>query len=251
MASNVTNPTQTVQLTPSDLQDPSLGTLNNLIAQLQTQINQLNGSSGKTVLPSGVDVSGSTVSNVGAPQSPTDAVSKAHADANYSAAAIAPQLESGAKVGLKTYRALNSKSQSEQSSTFLYGMLNTSPTTNTSTVSATSPSGGSITVTCTAGYHTYPDSETITPYAQRSDALPVPSSGQYCYYYYIQGQSRTLSLSKQFDGDSQYNRLAVNYDGTCLIAVVVIDSSGLVVEQSAGGATPFSETGGNPILTRL
>ena len=89
------------QLKLSDLQEEGLPFLNAWKAQIENQVNKLSGATGPTQLPAGVDVKGSTVSNIGEPQSPTDAISKGHAEKNYSAAALAPKLESGSSSALK------------------------------------------------------------------------------------------------------------------------------------------------------
>lgn len=161
------------QLRPEDLKDP--GVLNTIIQQMQTQINALSGAQGKTQLPAGAELGGSTISGLGVPQTPTDAISLTHAETNYSAAALAPKLEAGGTNSLQSYRALNSKAQTENYSNFLEGVLNTAPTANTSTVSAGSPSGGSVAVTVTAGAHLYVSGKQVT-YAQRTDTLALPAS---------------------------------------------------------------------------
>lgn len=245
-------PIQFTQLDLSDFQThEGIAKFNNILSQIQTTLNNVIGAAGPTTLSSGIDVAGSTVSNLGEPRSPSDAISKMHAERNYSAQALAPQLESGSSVGLKTYRALNSKSQQESYSTFLNKVMNTAPTCNSSTMSATVPSGGSVMVTVTGGYHYYVDGSNIVPYAARTDTLPVPGSGNYVYYYYIRGYSQTLALSPQFTADTQQNRLSINTDGTVLIAVAVINASGLDKTQSAAGATPPSDTSNFRLLTRL
>lgn len=317
---NPTTPFQSVQLKLSDLQEPGLPFLNSLLTQIQQQVNELTGASGKTILSSGVDVSGSTISNVGEPVSPADAISKSHAEANYSAAALAPQLESGGKTSLKTFRALNSKSQQEQFSTFLNRVTNTSPTTNTTIVTAGSPSGGAVTITIPAGYHLFVDGS-IIPFGTFSATVALPatnpitslarvsgvvtangtfsglSAGESIYelgasdpsfdgtfvlltasptvltwnqtgfadatatggsadtggafYFYLKYPSQTLAISGPFPSDTQQNRLAANADGQVLIGVAVVNGGGLVVNQSAAGATLPATTAGNRIVSRL
>jgi hypothetical protein len=100
-ASNTPIPIQAIQLTPSDMQDPTLGRLNNLLAQITQAANASNGSTGRTQLPAGVDVAGSTVTGLGAPQNPSDAVSAEHVAANYSAASLRAQLDIGGPQALK------------------------------------------------------------------------------------------------------------------------------------------------------
>jgi len=173
MSTNPVVPIQAIQLTENDLKNPGL--LNTYLQSIVQAINQGNGSTGKTVLPAGVDVQGSTVSGVGEPQTPTDAVSKVHAENNYSAAALAPQLEAGGSNTLKSFRALNSKQQQESYSTFLNRVTNTTPTTNSTVVTASAPSGGSVTITIPAGFHQFPDGS-IIPFGTFADTVAVPTS---------------------------------------------------------------------------
>lgn len=314
-------PIQSTQLKLDDLQQPGLPLLNTILTQMQSQISALLGAGGKTVLGSGVDVKGATITGVGQPQSPTDAVSKVHAEQNYSAAALAPQLESGSKFSLKTFRALNSKAQQEQYSTFLNRVTNTSPTTNTSVVIGGTPGGGSVSFTITAGFHLFVDGSVI-PYGTFTDTVALPSSqtitsmtrasgvvtasgtftglsagesiyelgaldpsfdGTFvlitasgttltwaqpgfadatttggaastggCYYAFLKYPSQTLAISGPFPADSQENRLQANADGQTIIAVIVVNSSGVVDTQSAAGATvPAAENNGNRIVARL
>jgi hypothetical protein len=314
------NPIQFTPLTKADLDDPNLGFLNQVLTQFANGINAGNGAMGKTVLPSGIDVKGATVSGVGEPQAPTDAVSKGHAEKNYSAAALAPQLEGSGKYSLKTMRRLGDTNQQESSSTYLNLLSNTTPTANTSIVTATPPSGGSVTFTVSAGFHQRMDG-TIASYGTFTDTVALPSSqaittltrtsgvvtatgtftglsaGQSIYelgasdpsfdgtfvlltasgttltwnqtgfangtatggavstggvyMVYLKNPSVTLAVSGPFPQDAQTDRLESNIDQQVLIAVAVISASGLVVTQSAGGATPPATTNGNRILARL
>lgn len=81
--------------------DEGVAFVNNTLAQIFTTVNALFGAGGPTLLPSGVDVQGATVTGLAAPSSPSDAVSAAHADSNYSAAAQRPQLDLGGTQTLK------------------------------------------------------------------------------------------------------------------------------------------------------
>lgn len=313
-------PIQNTQLKLEDLQQPGLPLLNTLLAQIQQQIAALSGSNGKTVLPSGIDVAGSTVSGVGKPQLPSDAISLTHAESNYSAAAIAPQLESGGRFSLKTVRNLNSRAQSESNTTYLNRISNTTPTCNTSIISATAPSGGSIDITITAGFHKFPDGSIIT-YGQFTDTVSVSpaqaitslarvsglvtATGTFSgltagesinesgavdssfdgtfvllsasgttltwsqtglpdatttggsastlgvYHFYLKNPSHQLAVSGPFPIDSQENRLDANVDQQVLICVATVDGGGLVLEQSAAGATPPAQTGNSRLINRL
>lgn len=245
-----TFPTQTTQLTLNDLQQEGLPVLNNLLTQMQTQLSSLAGANGPTPLPSGANVQGKPISNVGEPTGPSDAISKSHAEANYSAAALAPQLEAGNNqaTSLKSYRALNSRQQRENYSDFLEGVLNTAPTANTSTISGVL-SGGNAVVTVTAGSHLFVSGNSNS-YQQRTDTINA-TLGAGVYYYYLTQGSQTLAISPKFLSDTQANRTQVNQDGTVLVAVATIDNTGLLTNQSAAGATPPATTSNFRLLTRL
>ena len=74
---------------------------NQQLSQIVTTLNSVLGSGGPTILPSGIDVQGAAVTGLAAPTGPTDAVSAGHASANYSAAAVSPQLDLGGGSTLK------------------------------------------------------------------------------------------------------------------------------------------------------
>lgn len=81
--------------------DEGVSYFNLAMSQIVNAINQNNGQAGAVVLPSGVDVQGSSVTGLGAPTSPTDAVSLGHSNTNYGAPAVGPQLDIGGKNTLK------------------------------------------------------------------------------------------------------------------------------------------------------
>lgn len=168
-------PIQFAPLTKADIDDPHLALINTYFAQIAKGINAGNGASGKTVLPAGVDVQGATVSGVGKPKSPSDAVSLAHAESNYSAAALRPLLEGGGKHSLRTVRRVGDTNQQETSSTYLNLLSNTTPTANTSIVEDSPPSGGSVTFTVSAGFHQRMDG-TIVTYGAFTATVALPSS---------------------------------------------------------------------------
>lgn len=91
-------PVQQPNFRPEDL-DPAKGLeyFNQWVTQVVRTLNTLQGSTGRTKLPSGLDVTGDTVTGLGPPQDPTDAVSLGHANANYSPATVGPQLDLGGK----------------------------------------------------------------------------------------------------------------------------------------------------------
>jgi len=89
-------PIQRFQFTKEDFStDAGVARVNAMMAQHATAVQALQGSGGRTTLFSGLDVQGETVTGVGSPQGPSDAVSLAHANGNYSATAVGPQLDIG------------------------------------------------------------------------------------------------------------------------------------------------------------
>jgi hypothetical protein len=89
-------PIQRFQFTKEDFStDAGVARVNAMMAQHATAVQALQGSGGRTTLFSGLDVQGETVTGVGSPQGPSDAVSLAHANGNYSAPAVGPQLDIG------------------------------------------------------------------------------------------------------------------------------------------------------------
>lgn len=81
--------------------DEGLAFVNLQFSQIITALNTGNGVAGKVTLPHGVDVRGATVSGLGEPEAPEDAVSQSHVQSNYSAPAVGPQLDIGGKYALK------------------------------------------------------------------------------------------------------------------------------------------------------
>jgi hypothetical protein len=98
------------------------------MSQITTTVNALLGSGGPTLLPSGIDVAGATVTGLAAPTSPSDAVSAGHASDNYSAPAISPKLDIG---GSNTLKGL----------AYCYGQVQA----NTAAIAALSPTTASNT----------------------------------------------------------------------------------------------------------
>lgn len=297
----------------SDLTDPSLTLLNSDITNMKKAINSLLGHSGPIRLSNDIDLGGKRITNLGAAQSETDAVSQAYGNDNYGPSAIQPQLDAlGSKV-LQSARRLNDQTQRENYSTFLNGVLNTAPTSNTSLVTFGSPSGGSVSLQVTAGAHQRVDGSQV-PYAAYNDIVTLPTSyaitsltrtggvvtavtaanpfiagetvtisgasdptfnGVFyitatsgptqftynqaapnatstggtaslggVYYYYIERNTNVLARSGPFSADTWTNRINGSNDGKTIVAVVVVNSSGGDLVNSAGGATPPSLNNG-------
>ncbi len=92
-------PIQTQQFTKEQLTDPAV--MNNWYQQLIDAVNTANGTLGKVVQPSGFDVQGATVSNLGPPQEDGDAISSGHAASQYGSAAQQKALDVGGPDALK------------------------------------------------------------------------------------------------------------------------------------------------------
>ena len=59
------------------------------------------------------------------------------------------------------------------------------------------------------------------------------------YYYTVKKRSQLVTLVGPLSGDTSYNRLKVCNDGSQIVAVVSLTSSGGVVAQSGGGGSPI------------
>lgn len=302
-------PLQQIVISKSDLDDPSLTLLNNVLTNYQQVLNRLQGFSGPIRFNDDIDMAGGRISNVGGAVNAGDVVSQAFANSKYSADALRPHLEALGKSIMQTYRQLSNPNQREKYSSFLNRVLSTAPTSNTSIVSATPASGGTVNVTISGGNHLRVDGS-VVPYAARTDTLSLPTSwaisslvrsggvvtattsvtntlnvgegfavvsptdptfaGLFSvstivtpgsvftytqdgpnatstaggsislgsvYYYYIRHGMDTLSLIGGFSSDTWENRIQASYDGSTIVGVVTLNSSGLDTVNSAAGAT--------------
>lgn len=168
-------PLQRVTLHKSDLDDPSLSLLNNILTNYQQVLNRLQGFSGPIRFNDDLDMAGSRISNVGDATAAGDVVSQAFANSKYSAPALRPQLEANGGYGMQSYRQLSSPNQREKYSSFLNQLLVVSPTSNSSTVTFGPASGGFVPVTISAGYQYFTDGH-VEPYLAYNDSLQVPTT---------------------------------------------------------------------------
>ena len=175
MSTNVANPFPNPILKKSDLDDDNLTLLNQILANFSKGLNDATGINGPIKLANHIDLGGNSIQNVGAPESPTDAIPNSYANDTYGAKALAPAFNALGKQVMQTYRQLSNPDQREQYSSFLNKILNTAPTSNTSFVDFTPPSGGTITATVTAGLHQRVDGS-VVPYAARTDTLTLPTA---------------------------------------------------------------------------
>jgi len=312
-------PLQQVTLTEEDMKDPGLGLLNSILTNLTQRCNEIFGHAGVPTVKSGFNLNGAPLSNVGAPQSDNDVITQAYAESKYGAAAIAPQIQSLGKYVMQSYRRINDKTQRERYSSFLNEALTIAPTSNTSTVTFGSPSGGFVPVTISGGLHQLMDGSQIA-YAAYNDSLAQPVSysisgtltrsggvvsgstttansltpgetivvtgtgdlsfyGQFVlvtavspnftynqvapnatttggsislngvWYYSRRNGQNVLFRTGPFGTDSWTNRVASGLDGSTVLAVVAINSSGGDYVNSAGGGTsPPTNQGAAPRL---
>jgi hypothetical protein len=181
MGSTPTNPNSPVPLiliTADDIRGDANTFASLLNAEFQNIIQKLNGligAAGTIHLNNHLNLQGNAIRNVASPTGPNDVVTKASADATYSAPVLAPQLESTGPYPLSTYRQLNNPNQRELSTSHLNFLGNNSPQTNSSNVTFGPPSGGFVPVTISAGVQIRADSSTL-PYAQLNDSAAVPAT---------------------------------------------------------------------------
>lgn len=127
--------------------------------QMIDAMNTLLGYNGQTTLKSSLNLSGNTITGVGSPVSASDAVTLAHANTNYSAAALRPQLEANGASPLQSVRRMNDAGQREQNSSWLNSLLSTAPSANNIQVlfQNATPSAGYTTITLPASQFIYSD----------------------------------------------------------------------------------------------
>jgi len=322
-ANSTVTPVPNVILKKSDLEDESLSLLNQILSSYQQQLDVLRGVNGPISLSNHLDLAGHKIINVGAAESPNDVVTQAFASSNYGPQALAAAFNALGKQTLQTYRQLSNPDQRERTSSFLNDIANTSPTSNTSTISYGSVSGGTIPVTVSAGFFQRVDG-TATPYASRTDTLALPTSiaissltrsgnivtavtttpdglsvnegfsvsgapdpsfdGAFSvltvsspdtftyfqggpnagptapggsisvggvYYYTISAGQSFLGLVSGVGADTWSERVGGSHDGTTIIAVVVLNSGGIDVLNSAAGATSPQNGVATAVIRRL
>jgi hypothetical protein len=107
-------PIQAPNLRPEDLKG-DLGYLNQYLTQVTNAANLANGAVGPSVLPAGIDVAGSRITGLAAPQSDTDAISSGHAQSQFSAPTLQPKFDIGGSNALKGLTYLYGQQQATQS----------------------------------------------------------------------------------------------------------------------------------------
>ena len=137
---------------------PELGTeFNQHYQQMVDGLNTLLGYNGTATLKSSLDLSGNTITGVGAAASESDVVTLGTANSKYSAAALRPQLEANGSNPLQSVRRLNDAGQREQNSSYMNSLLSTAPSANNIQVLFSSPGGGMTTITVPASVFHYAD----------------------------------------------------------------------------------------------
>lgn len=240
-SSTSNTPLSNIVLSASDMENPEqfVGLLNQSLTNMYQSLIQLQGTTGPVTMQSGLDMNGTTITNVATPKSPSsgDVVTHGFAEQTYSPTAMSKALEAGGSNPLQSYRRMNDNNQREQSSSFLNDITNTAPTANNSTILAGSASGGFIPVTVTAGTFSRVDGSQVS-YPALSVSLPLPTSGESVYYVYIQRRASVLFVNlTAYTSDTWQNRLASSGDGNTLVAVITLTTSGLDTVNSAGGGT--------------
>ena len=101
-------PVQFTPFTPDHFSSPSgIAFFNQWASQIVTELNRGSGQSGPVAIHAGIDLGGAKLTGLSTtPTDPSDAVSLAHADANYSPAVNSPALDIGGKNALKGLTSL-------------------------------------------------------------------------------------------------------------------------------------------------
>ena len=142
-------------------------------SQMIDAVNSLLGFNGEIPLQNHINMQGYQVKNIGPATDPTDALSSALAESQYSASALSPKLAPSGSQPMPGYRILGSATQRESSSSWLNDLLSTPP--NSNGILPTLTSGvGTVTVTIPASLFTFADGSTLLLQA-RTDILTVPA----------------------------------------------------------------------------
>ena len=155
--------------------DDSLTLFNQDLSNIRQLLNGLIGAQGPIRLGNHLDLSGNRITNVGDAIEPRDVVTQIVGQQRFGPEALAPAFNALGRQTLQTYRQLSNPNQREKYSSFLNAVLNTAPTSNTSSVAFGTPGGGTVSVTISAGLHQLVDGS-IVPYSSRTDTLALPTS---------------------------------------------------------------------------
>lgn len=224
MAENPSNqafaPVQLTQFKLEDFQsEDGINLLNQWVTQATKALNANIGTAGPVTLPKGLDVQGAAIANVGGVGPEHSAVSHAFAEKNYSAAAISKQLEAGQPNSPKSLRRINDNAQQEKYSSFLNSVMNTAPTSNTSTISASG-----FTATVSAGFHQYVDGSLVS-YSQRSDTLAASGTITFVSLTRTSGVVTAVTSTPHGLAPSDVVLIAgavdSSFDGSFIVATVV------------------------------
>lgn len=143
-------------------------------SQLTQAVNALLGYSGPVPIQNHINLNGNRIQNLGPAVEATDALTSGAAESSYSAAALAPQLESTGSQPLKTVRRVNDPNQREQSSSFINDLMSATPNANTILPVLTNVGGG-VQVTIPTTKFTFADGSSIM-LISRTDVLSFPAS---------------------------------------------------------------------------
>ena len=142
--------------------------------QVCDTVNTHSGYLGPIQVANHLDMGGFRVTGVGAPVDPTDAIASAVAEGKYSATALKPQLESGSKSPLSTYRIINSSTQREAQSSWLNDLMSPVPSATGILPQPVNVMGG-VQVTIPSEPFKFADRSTITLIG-RTDILSSPTT---------------------------------------------------------------------------
>ena len=142
--------------------------------QLVDTINFHSGYNGPISLANHIDMGGRRITNVGAPQSPTDALPSVTAEARYSALALRPHISPGGKASMSGYRQIGSQSQREPTSSHLNDLMSSVPSANAIFPFLTNVMGG-VQVAIAPSLFTFADGSTVLLQG-RTDILSLPTT---------------------------------------------------------------------------
>lgn len=232
---------------PRDLDpkaDPSLSELNERFKELYKNINVLFGYHGDVPLAGTINLNGNRITNLGAPQSTTDALSQTSADPMYSTAVQRTAMEAIGSQMLQTTRRLNDGVQQHTVSSDLNTQGSIPPSNITGTLAYTSVAGSSVTFTWTSIVIQLAD---LSYKAIQNGTLTVTGLSNAMFYFYPDYDTKLGILT--FVADS------VNAVGAPAIAfpqsVFASGSTAAAQQQTADGRIALTDGNTNPALITI
>lgn len=221
-------------------------TVNDWFQKVTMAINTLYGLHGDIPIQGTINMNGNTITNLAPPVKPTDAVHLLAATQAFGPDVIQAAMEVTGDQMLQTTRRINDTFQREQFSSFLNDVLNTGPSSNSSSITVT-PVGGNTVVTVAAGTYAWGDGQKVA-YTQRVDTFVSPVVNNW-YYYYLRRSDNTLQFVGPYTVNNSVGQMDAFTDGKGFVGQAKVQAGG--GGTGGGGLDPATRGGCTEIGTML